>query len=307
LIERSSVRARPPLAVAPQRAGAASSSAGSEPEAIASATDHTQPVASQRSPSASSLPALDAQSLHPALWRAHRIDGNARAAASPSGFGALDAELPGGGWPHRVLTELLLPHPGLGELRLLAPALARIAGVGRSVMLFDPPAALSGWALAQLGVATEQLFIVYGRDGPRGSSARRRLPPGADLLWALEQALKSGHVGAVLAWLPQRLRADALRRLQLAAQSHDGPAFLFREIESRLKPSAAPLRLALSCAGIDTLAVRVLKRRGPPLAQPLAFVLPPVLTERQRRRAEQRTGGAIAAVDTPMAAAHEEP
>ena len=251
---------------------------------------------------------LDARSLPPALWRAHQVDrSHAGTATSPCGFASLDAELPGGGWPHRLLTELLLPHPGLGELRLLAPALAGIAGAGRSVMLFDPPAALSGWALAQLGVATGQLFVVYGRDGPHGSSARRRLPPGADLLWAIEQALMSGHVGAVLAWLPQRLRADALRRLQLAAQAHDGPVFLFREIDARLKPSAAPLRLALGCAGIDTLAVRVLKRRGPPLAQPMALVLPPVLTERQRRRAEQRTGGAIAAVDTPMAAAHEEP
>jgi protein ImuA len=158
---------------------------------------------------------------------------------------------------------------------------------GRSVMLFDPPAALSGWALAQLGVATEQLLVIYGRDGPRGAAGLRRLLPSADLLWALEQALKSGHLGAVLAWLPLRLRADALRRLQLAAQSHDGPVFLFREIDARTKPSAAPLRLSLGCAGIDRLAVRVLKRRGPPLAQPLVLALPPVLTERLRARSGQ--------------------
>jgi protein ImuA len=228
--------------------------------------------------------------LHPALWRAHQL-GRSRGAVTASGFAALDAELPGGGWPHRVLTELLLPHPGLGEMRLLAPALAGVAGLdgeaGRSVMLFDPPAALSGWALAQLGVAIEQLLVIYGRDGPRGAAGLRRLLPSADLLWALEQALKSGHLGAVLAWLPLRLRADALRRLQLAAQSHDGPVFLFREIDARTKPSAAPLRLSLGCAGIDRLAVRVLKRRGPPLAQPLVLALPPVLTERLRARAGQ--------------------
>lgn len=236
--------------------------------------------------------------LHPALWRAHQLGSN-RAAVSTSGFPALDAELPGGGWPHRVLTELLLPHPGLGEMRLLAPALARVAGSdvegGRSVMLFDPPAGLSGWALAQLGVPTEQLLVIYGRDGPRGAPGLRRLLAGADLLWALEQSLKSGHVGAVLAWLPQRLRADALRRLQLAAQSHDGPVLLFRDIDARLKPSAAPLRLALACAGIDRLAVRVLKRRGPPLTHPLVLALAPVLTERLRVRAERQS----AAVSLP--------
>jgi protein ImuA len=92
----------------------------------------------------------------------------------------------------------------------------------------------------------------------------------------------------VLAWLPQRLRADALRRLQIAAQSHDGPVFLLREIDARLKPSAAPLRLSLGCAGIDLLALRLLKRRGPPLAGRLALVLPPVLTERLRARAQPR-------------------
>lgn len=271
------------------------------PHAATQRLDIVATVASEEAATApqpkAAAAALETETLHPALWRAHQIDRSAHAASaiSPSGFDSLDAELPGGGWPHRVLTELLLPHPGLGELRLLAPALARIADDGRSVMLFDPPAALSGWALAQLGVALEQLLVVYARDGPRPQAARCRLPPGADLLWAIEQALRSGHVGALLAWLPQRLRSDALRRLQLAAQVHDGPVFLFRDIEARLKPSAAPLRLALGCAGIDTLALRVLKRRGPPLAQPLRLALPPVLTARQRRRASLRTGTAVTA------------
>ena len=152
-------------------------------------------------------------------------------------------------------------------------------------MLFDPPAALCGSALVQLGVDAQQLLVVHGREGARAAAGLRRLLPSADLLWALEQALKSGHVGAVLAWLPQRLKADALRRLQLAAQSHDGPAFLFREVDARVKPSAAPLRLLLQGAGIDRLSVRVLKRRGPPLARPLMLALPPILSERLRARA----------------------
>ena len=75
--------------------------------------------------------------------------------------------------------------------------------------------------------------------------------PGADSLWALEQALKSGHVGALVAWLPPRLRAERLRRLQLAAQAHDGPAFVMRELEARHRPTAAPLRLPLRPGGGD--------------------------------------------------------
>jgi protein ImuA len=225
--------------------------------------------------------------LSPLVWVGQQLVPSGT--VTPTGFTALDSELPGGGWPHRVLAELLLPHFGLGELRLLVPALARIAGaseVGRSVMLFDPPAALCGLALAQMGVHAQQLLVVHGREGARAAAGLRRVLPSADLLWALEQALKSGHVGAVLAWLPPRLKADALRRLQLAAQSHDGPAFLFRDVDARLKPSAAPLRLLLQGAGIDRLSVRVLKRRGPPLLQPLMLALPPVLSERLRARGE---------------------
>lgn len=244
------------------------------------------------------------------LWHANQLSASLHA-TTDSGFTDLDAELPGGGWPHRVLTELLLPHSGLGELRLLMPALARIAGAGnvsgqadgRSVMLFDPPAALCGSSLAQLGVDARQLLVVHGREGVRATAGLRRLLPSADLLWALEQALKSGHVGAVLAWLPQSLRADALRRLQLAAQSHDGPAFVFREVDARLKPSAAPLRLLLQGAGVDRLSVRVLKRRGPPLTQPLALELTPILSERLRARVRGESRDVIGAGSCQAAAA----
>jgi protein ImuA len=62
--------------------------------------------------------------------------------------------------------------------------------------------------------------------------------------------------------------------------------FLFRDVEARVKPSAAPLRLLLQGTGIDRLSVRVLKRRGPLLAQPLLLALPSVLSERQRVRGE---------------------
>jgi len=160
-------------------------------------------------------------------------------------------------------------------------------------MLFDPPAALCGSALAQLGIDARLLLMVHGREGVRATAGLRRLLPSADLLWALEQSLKSGHVGAVLAWLPPRLRADALRRLQLAAQSHDGPAFLFREVDARLKPSAAPLRLLLQSGGVDRLSLRVLKRRGPTLTQPLVLALRPIVSERLRTRVREEPGIAV--------------
>jgi len=260
---------------------------------------------------------------HPALWRASQV-GGAATRCTATGFDALDAQLPGGGWPHGVLTELLLAQPGIGELRLLAPALAALSppdeavaaateagaaaarrgpGVARRadadapgwrcVMLFDPPAVPSAWALQQQGLASRHWLLVRPRAGsaaaasaghaaPRGGHRLAPLLPAADLLWALEQALRSGHVGAVLAWLPRGLRADALRRLQLAAQAHDGPVFVLRDAQAAPQPSAAPLRLLLQPAGADALTLRLLKRRGPPLAQPLRLALPPVLTPGQQ-------------------------
>jgi protein ImuA len=169
-------------------------------------------------------------------------------------------------------------------MRLLAPTLAAIGqgahGEARSVMLFDPPATPCAWAMAELGMQEQPLIVVHGREGTRGAALRYLLTP-ADLLWALEQALRSGHVGAILAWLPDRLRGDALRRLQLAAQAHDGPVFLLRGIDARLKPSPAPLRLSLHAAGADGVSVHVLKRRGPALARPLNLGLPPVAAARR--------------------------
>ena len=246
--------------------------------------------------SAAPRQALRPESLHPALWLGHQLGRHADSAV-PSGFAPLDAQLPGRGWPRRALTELLLPHPGVGEIRLLADSLVSTQQAGRLVMLFDPPADLSALALAALGFDVEQLLII---------NTRSRVIPGSDSLWALEQALKSGHVGAVLAWLPPRLRSERLRRLQLAAHAHDGPAFVLREMSAAQRPTAAPLRLALRASGADVLAVRVLKRRGPPLEAPLKLELPPVLGETARARAAaavvEPVGGLHAATFVNLAA-----
>ena len=211
---------------------------------------------------------LPLEHLHPALWRAHQL-GRGREAVQASGYAMLDAELPGGGWPQRAITELLLAGPGWGEMRLLAPVLAQVGVAGRGVLLVGPPAEPCAEALAQLGLDLARCVVIRG----------------ADLLWPLEQALRSGQVGAVVAWAPASLKSEALRRLQLAAQSHEGPAFVMRGLAAAAHPSPAPLRLALSGAGPDAMAVRLLKRRGPALDEPLVLALPPVLSQTARLRA----------------------
>ncbi len=262
----------------------------------------------------SSSTALHA-ALHPGLWHAHQL-ARPHQQVQPSGFVDLDEQLPGGGWPQSALTELLLPHPGVGELRLLAPVLAAVQHQQRSVMWFDPPAAPCTWALAALGLQLQHLVVVRAKQSlPTGRKPAYKLEgapahnaefvrnplreklPAADVLWALEQALKSGHVGAVVAWLPARLPADALRRLQLAAQAHEGPAFLLRADTERQRPSAAPLRLLLASAGPDVLRLHLFKRRGPPAAQPLLLQLPAVLSAPALLRAQRL--GARPVTDLP--------
>ena len=197
-----------------------------------------------------------------AVWRAHQLGSAGAARGVPSQFAALDAQLPDGGWPRGALTELLAESFGIGELRLLMPALAGLTRAGRPVLWIAPPALPYAPALASAGVALEHLLLVQ---------------PGneRDSWWATEQALKSGSIGAVLAWLPEQrspATGDRLRRLQLAAAGSDGLCFVFRPAAARAQASPAPLRIVLAPAGAR-LSLVLLKRRGPPRAAPILIDL----------------------------------
>src|SRR3954467_13039690 len=184
---------------------------------------------------------------HP-VWRGGSL---AQAiAALPSGFAALDAELPGAGWPRQALTELLADGVGIGELQLILPALAALTATGRRVVLVAPPHVPYAPALAAAGVDLVNLLVVR--------AAERR-----DALWAAEQALRSGSCHALAAWLT-RPRYPELQRLPVAGGASQGAAFLFRPLAAASESSPACLRLALEPAAFQ-LDVRILKRRGSPL------------------------------------------
>ena len=180
----------------------------------------------------------------------------------PTGFDALDAILPGRGWPAGCLTELLPSHAGIGELRLLGSALAALARSGAGIAWIAPPYLPYAPALAAADIDLARVLVVQTRT-PQES------------LWAAEQAMASRACGAVLAW-PATIKYPELRRLQLAAESGRACAFLFRPPEAADASSPAVLRLRLdACEG--GLAVHVLKRRGPALARPVlldAFAVP---------------------------------
>jgi cell division inhibitor SulA/protein ImuA len=187
------------------------------------------------------------------VWRA-RGGGMAAAGATcrPSGWPRLDAELPGGGWPLGTLIELLLPEAGIGEITLLLPVLRGLAAESQPharhwFAWITPPHAPYPPALAQGGIPAHRLLLV--------SAGQTE-----DRLWAVEQALQSGHCAAVLAWL-DRVDDRWLRRLKLAAESGQTLTVLFRPLRQQAGGSPASLRLVLE-PGVAGLDLSVLKRRG---------------------------------------------
>jgi hypothetical protein len=193
---------------------------------------------------------------NPAIWRGGECA--SESASIASGFAELDSVLPGGGWPRGALTELLLEREGIGELRLTLPALARLQSEGRSVVWVTPPHRPYAPALAAAGLDLARLVVV------RGCTT-------AEALWAYEQALRAPECGAAFGWM-QSHEDRVLRRLQVAAREGRTWGVLWRRPGERASAAAAPLRLALSPQH-SRLAVRVLKRRGAELSEPVLLDL----------------------------------
>lgn len=196
---------------------------------------------------------LDKLLENPRVWRGRNAVQQKTGLAS--GYPELDRHLPGGGWPQRALTEILTEQYGIGELRLLMPALARLCAEDPQSEQAEP-----GWiawiappfqpyppALRQCGIDLSRMLIVRPKDA-------------GDVLWSTEQALSSGTCAAVLFW-PETLDDQASRRLQLAAEKGNSWAVAFRPLAARRVPSAAALRLELHGNG-DGTRVHVIKSRG---------------------------------------------
>jgi len=180
---------------------------------------------------------------HPAVWRGRSA---APLQVLPTGFAALDGQLPGKGWPRTGLIEILIARFGSGELDLLLPTLAALthAAAARWCVWVAPPLMPFAPALVSRGVALDRVAVVNG----------------ARPLWALEQALRSGACDAALGWARQP-KPREIRRLQLAAERGRTLGVLFRPRRAAREPSAAVLRLSLEpCAA--GVRITLLKGRG---------------------------------------------
>ncbi|HLZ66764.1 MAG TPA: hypothetical protein VKQ29_11075 [Aliidongia sp.] len=149
-----------------------------------------------------------------------RLEGPGRVAAgvAPTGLGPIDDVLPEGGLARGALHEIV------GEAADRAAAsgfvlrlLAGLAAQGPVLWcLADPD--LYGPGLQRLGLAPDRLIL-----------ARTRRD--ADLLWAMEEGLKTPGLAAVLGE-PHGLDLTASRRLQLAAESVGGLGLVLRQAEA---------------------------------------------------------------------------
>ncbi len=232
---------------------------------------------------------------HPDLWRAGRPGGGGAShrPAQPSRYPLLDQYLIGGGWPVGAVSELCFNQTGIGELQLLAPALATLSRQRRWIAWVNPPFLPYPPALAACGIQVGRMLLIQGTSNENpavigaassrdlnlaagshsyGSHAHKpvdpRLKAHRRMLWALEQASRSGACSAVLAWLDERLiTVRDLQRLQVAARQGNTLTWLFRPGEALKQPSLASLRLQLHAAqspgmGLQRLKVDIVKRQG---------------------------------------------
>lgn len=202
------------------------------------------------------------------VWRAGEL-GAASLQTISTGYPALCGVLPGGGWPCGAMTEVLQPQAGQYEWGLVAPALSALQSASPAglVVLVGAPYCPFGPALGARQINMQRLLSVSSVKSPVKND-------GPAMLWATREALQCADVTAVLAWLPDA-RSAHLRRLQIAALSHNKLLFVFRPLQAQHEASPAPLRLrvtgiahAASMVG-HNLQVDVFKRRGPLLAAPV--------------------------------------
>lgn len=221
------------------------------------------------------------------VWRASELS-RGRTLTVSTGHAELDKELPDAGWPQSTLVELLLQQSGIGEMHLLRPALAAMSK-RRRIALIQPPYLPNSAACKFLDLTCPNLLWV------RASTT-------ADALWSTEQILRNGSCGAVMLW-QTNTRSEALRRLNLAAQTTDTTFWLLRPLSTSADASPAPLRLALRPAA-GGISVEIIKRRGPHPDEPL-YVPMAGMPARQRFLDDQNAVLVQRTPSTPTARIHQ--
>jgi len=159
------------------------------------------------------------------------------------GVAAIDRHLPWGGLARGVVHDIAAGHPldtaATGFCAALLARLCAVEGVAGAVLwgtrrgeLGETP--LYGHGLARFGLDPDRLLSV-------------RATTDKDLLWAVEEGLRTPALAAVVAETGA-VDFTASRRLQLAAEAHGVTAFLLRPARGNVLPAAAATRWQVASA-----------------------------------------------------------
>ena len=192
----------------------------------------------------------------PFLWRGRELQAS-EIQSIPSGYAELDRLLPGQGWPRGAVIEILLESIGIGELRLMLPAIRRLIAEQRLIVMIDTPYQPYAPALVAWGLDLKAFYLIQPERPEDG-------------WWAAEKALLNPACGMVLLWSgglrgQQRngLKEPMIRRLQVAAQSSQAILLLYRIGSQNPNPPSSWAALRMRLAGQDgVLRIELLKARG---------------------------------------------
>ena len=217
---------------------------------------------------------LNSNSKTASIWRINQ-DNNANQKLAhrnreklDTGFDQLNQLLTLNGWPLNGINELNLSQHGIGELRLLIPALQALETP--TILLIAPPFLPFAPALRHYGFDVKH-WLVAQSDSIQ------------DRLWAAEQALLSDTCAAVLCWTGrQKLHHRELRRLQLASKKNHSWFVLLRDQSCIQSSSPASLRLHLENNAHGQLVIKLFKQIGGSAGQSCTLSLAPHYENWQR-------------------------
>lgn len=192
---------------------------------------------------------------------------DAQPASMPTGFTALDAVLPDGGWQAPQVTEIFSPGPGHPELAIVSPLLQALAAADRPVALMGCPRLVDDDTLAAHRLLLPSLELHTARrlsDDPQAGTSTSQIELAC--AWMLAHA-----GGALVVWQAEVAPAQwrALRRACRQSRTH---LFLVRPALARWDDTPADLSLSVLPSRGHALEVRV----RPSLARAAVSVLLPM-------------------------------
>lgn len=163
-------------------------------------------------------------------WRPHRqrATGGNRPLRSVPDYNSM-------AWPVGTVTEIHCSQQDGQAMGLVVPALAQLSLEDRWIAWVAPPFVPYAPALRAAGVDLSRVLVIHAKEG-------------ADSIWAVERALRTGTCGAVLGWLTGTKGVApkaTVQRLRQAAEQGNSRGILFRSSAALQSVSATMVPLVV--------------------------------------------------------------